>query len=156
MAVSVSDRNPTLPPTASEPGELIAPAKDILDEAALCAALDAATAGLTDAAALRAAATQCLQTAQETGRAVIAAGIEAQPMTARRITRAYTHLTDGLVRAVLHVAQAHIAPGGGPARDQMAVMAVGGYGRGEMAPHSDVDLLFVTTREITPQMEKVI
>ena len=146
LAVSVSDRNPTLPPTASEPGELIAPAKDILDEAALCAALDAATAGLTDAAALRAAATQCLQTAQETGRAVIAAGIEAQPMTARRITRAYTNLTDGLVRAVLHVAQAHIAPGGGPARDQMAVMAVGGYGRGEMAPHSDVDLLFVTTR----------
>ena len=156
LAVSVSDRNPTLPPTPSEPGELIAPASDILDEAALRAALDAATTGLSDGAALRAAATHCLQAAQDKGRAVIAAGITAQPMTARRITRAYAHLTDGLVRAVLHVAHAHIAPGGEPMTQQMAVMAVGGYGRGEMAPHSDVDLLFVTTREITPQMEKLI
>ena len=48
LAVSVSDRNPTLPPTPSEPGELIAPASDILDERALCEALDTALAGVSD------------------------------------------------------------------------------------------------------------
>jgi UTP:GlnB (protein PII) uridylyltransferase len=36
----------------------------------------------------------------------------------------------------------------------MAVMAVGGYGRGEMAPYSDVDLLFVTPWKITPAGSK--
>ena len=129
-----------------------------MDETRLRIDLDAALAGLHDAALIRATATRILQAAQDSGRAAIEAGIAAQPLTARRITRAYTHLTDGLVRGVLHVSQAHLHPGpdADGAGDAMAVMAVGGYGRGEMAPHSDVDLLFVTARRITPQMEKVI
>ena len=129
-----------------------------MDETRLRIDLDAALAGLLDAALIRATATRILQAAQDSGRAAIEAGIAAQPLTARRITRAYTHLTDGLVRGVLHVSQAHLHPGpdADGAGDAMAVMAVGGYGRGEMAPHSDVDLLFVTARRITPQMEKVI
>jgi [protein-PII] uridylyltransferase len=36
------------------------------------------------------------------------------------------------------------------------VLAVGGYGRAEMAPHSDVDLLFLTPWKITPWAESVI
>jgi [protein-PII] uridylyltransferase len=38
----------------------------------------------------------------------------------------------------------------------VAVLAVGGYGRAEMAPHSDVDLLFLTPWKITPWAESVI
>jgi [protein-PII] uridylyltransferase len=157
LAVPVSDRNPTLPPTPSEPGELIAPADDILDPVALRDRLDAAVAGLDDPGAIRAAAVRVLQDAQTRGRCAIETGISAHPLTARRITRAYTYLTDGLVQAVLHVAQTHLHKNPMPGQtDRVAVMAVGGYGRGEMAPFSDVDLLFVTPWKITPHVESVI
>ena len=157
LPVSVSDRNPSLPPTPSAPGALIAPAEAILDEAALCARLDQAVAGLSEAASIRTAATRILQEAQATGRRAIEEGIAMNPLTARRITRAYTHLTDGLVRGVLHVAQTHLHPNPLPTQaERMAVMAIGGYGRGEMAPYSDVDLLFVTSGKISAHVESVI
>jgi [protein-PII] uridylyltransferase len=37
--------------------------------------------------------------------------------------------------------------------ERIAVLAVGGYGRAEMAPQSDVDLLFLTPWKITPWAE---
>ena len=156
-AVPVSNRNPRLPPVPSEPGTLIVPATAIFDADRVRAEIDAAVAEAGDAGAIRSAAVRILARAQEAGRNAIAEGIETTPLTARRITRAYSHLTDALVREVLYVATTHLHPNPLPSTtERVAVMAVGGYGRGEMAPYSDVDLLFVTGWKIPPAIETVI
>ena len=59
---------------------------------------------------------------------------------------------DVLIRSALNLACSHIfkkAPGFG-------VMAVGGYGRGELAPHSDIDLLFVMPDSGAKKQEPII
>ncbi|WP_432817155.1 [protein-PII] uridylyltransferase [Sulfitobacter sp. JB4-11] len=135
---------------------LIADAAEIFDAPSIQSALDDACTASGDKTP-RAAAVAVLKEAQIAARTLIAERFSARPFEARPMTRSYTYLTDQLVQMALYVAATHLHPNPNPTEgERLSVMAVGGYGRGEMAPFSDVDLLFVIPYKVTAWNESVI
>ncbi|MGD9864530.1 MAG: [protein-PII] uridylyltransferase [Pseudodonghicola sp.] len=142
-------------PDAATP--LICDPQAVFDVDGVRARIAEAARTAPDKVTLRTAVISILRSAKDSGRAAIAAAFADQPFAARPLTRSYTYLTDGLVTAALHVAITYLQPASTPgSAERIAVIAVGGYGRGEMAPFSDVDLLFVTPNKITSWAENVI
>ncbi|MBR9762196.1 MAG: [protein-PII] uridylyltransferase [Rhodobacteraceae bacterium] len=142
--------------TLSLPDDLIRPADEILDPHALARELEEIRATTPDAASARTRVVARLNEARNSGAAAIAEGLSADPFAARKTTRAYTWLTDCLLREVLEQATAGLPADTTAQLGDFAVCAVGGYGRGEMAPFSDVDLLFLTRKAMTPGLEALI
>ena len=70
---------------------------------------------------------------------------------------ATSFLMDQLIRVIFDFADQRIYPAANPsAAERLSVVATGGYGRGELAPLSDIDLLFLRPYKQTPRGEQIV
>jgi [protein-PII] uridylyltransferase len=131
----------------------------IIDRRALMERLDGLAKGRA-APEQRTAALTVFKEALADGRAEIRRRFEANRdarTRGRDCVKAYAYLVDQLIRTLYDFAFEKVYPNPNPTQgERKAVVATGGYGRGELAPQSDIDLLFLLSYKLTPHAEQVI
>ena len=144
----------TAPAAAGKASAPSLPDSDIFDRDRIAARIDAALSGMEGSRGMRARIVEVLGEEYRAGFARIGAYLKAHPYQTRVATSAYTTLTDGMVMEILRATSTFIHKQG--EADRLSILCVGGYGRAEMAPYSDIDLLFLIPARRGPWAETVI
>ena len=129
----------------------------VYDGATFAAGLAEELRAVSDPKDRRAHIVQALLRARREAADAIEAAFDANPRAARDTVRARARLADATIRVVFALAAGTLHPLPNPTEsERMTVLAVGGNGRSELAPYSDIDLLFLTPWKMTAWAESVI
>ena len=106
--------------------------------------------------ALRPAALAAVRQALTSGRTAIRQQFEADGRGDLCVRR-NSDLMDLIIRSLADLVQNHVYPSAGPSTGEaFDIVATGGYGRGEMCPQSDIDLLFLLPYKRTVRVEQIV
>jgi [protein-PII] uridylyltransferase len=109
-----------------------------------------------DTPTTRAAVLAVLKDAMAHGRDEIRVRLEAG-VGGSEVTQAHCFLVDQVVRALFDFVTGRVCRAANPtAAERVSLVALGGYGRGELAPYSDVDLMFLLPWKQTAWGEQVV
>ena len=129
----------------------------VIDRAQLVGSLDQLVAGDRPPSELRGEVFALLKAALANGRSEVRRRFDAGEADGEDVAVSLAFLTDQLVRVTYDFVTEQVYPAANPTEtERLCIAAIGGYGRNELAPHSDIDLLFLLPYKETARQEQVI